>query len=148
MRLMRLIPFLFPVTLALAASAACAETTAAGESSLGRLFLTPEWRSALERQRQMNVQQTRRLEGDSVRLDGVVVRSSGKSTVWINGQPQTEGAYHTGVTTTVSRQHPGRAMLSTGATPSVDLKVGVTFDQASGEKVGGLAAGEIRVHRK
>ncbi|WP_126446920.1 hypothetical protein [Sulfuricystis multivorans] len=96
----------------------------------------------------MNIQQTRRLEGDRVRLDGLVVRSSGKSTVWINGQPQTEGAYETGVTTKVSRQHPSRATLSTGATPSVELKVGVTFDQSTGEKAGGLAAGEIRVHRK
>lgn len=122
-----------------------AEPAAAIEPALGRLFLTPEWRSALERQRQLNIQQTRSLAGDTVRLDGVVVRSSGKSTVWVNQRPQTESTRDSGVTAATSRRQPGRAAVSTGAEPPVDLKVGVTLNQATGEKSGGLTSGEIRI---
>jgi hypothetical protein len=122
-----------------------AEPSAGTEPALGRLFLTPEWRGALERQRQLNIQQTRSIEGDTVRLDGVVVRSSGKSTVWINNRPQIESARDSGVTAATSRRQPGRATVSTGAEPPVDLKVGATLNQATGEKSGGLTSGEIRV---
>jgi hypothetical protein len=143
-------PFRILVTLLaggllLQGSLAHAEPAAQAEPQLGRLFLTPDWRNALERQRQLNIQQTRTLEGDTVRLDGVVARSSGKSTVWINSQPQTESARDSGVTAATSRRQPGRATVSTGAEPPVDLKVGVTLNQATGEKSGGLAGGEIRV---
>ena len=122
-----------------------AEPAATTEPALGRLFLTPEWRSALERQRQLNIQQTRNLAGDTVRLDGVVVRSSGKSTVWINNWPQMESTRDSGVTAATSRRQPGHAAISTGTEPPVDLKVGVTLNQATGEKSGGLTSGEIRI---
>jgi len=131
--------------LLLQGSLAHAEPAAQSGEQLGRLFLTPEWRGALERQRQLNIQQTRNLEGDTVRIDGIVVRSSGKSTVWINNQPQTESARDSGVTAATSLRQPGRAAVSTGSEPPVDLKVGVTLNQATGEKSGGLASGEIRV---
>lgn len=112
---------------------------------LGRLFMTPESRASLERQRQFILKETRGLAGDSMRLDGVVVRSSGKSTVWINNRPQNENAQGTGVVARPSRQRPGRATLSSGAEPPVDLKVGVTVNPATRETSGGLADGEIRV---
>lgn len=114
---------------------------------LGRLFMTPEWRANLERQRQFNIQETRSLEGGTMRLDGVVVRSSGKSTVWVNNRPQTENANDTGVAVATSRQQPGRATLSTGTESPADLKVGVTLNRATRETAGGLADGEIRVNR-
>jgi hypothetical protein len=114
---------------------------------LGRLFMPPEWRANLERQRQLNIQETRSLEGESVRLDGVVVRSSGKSTVWVNNRPQTENAQDSGVLAATSRREPGRATLSAGAEPPADLKVGVTLNRATRETAGGLAAGEIRIQR-
>lgn len=132
-------------SLLLQGNIARAETTEPAGTTLGRLFLTPEWRGALERQRQLNIQQTRSLAGDTVRLDGVVVRSSGKSTVWINNRPQIESARDSGVTAATSRRQPGRATVSTGAEPPVDLKVGVTLNQATRETSGGLAGGEIRV---
>ncbi len=69
--------------------------------SLGRLFLTPEQRVQLEVTR---AQRDRRLPGPEpegapvakpqtpniITYDGVVRRSDGKSTVWINGKPVTE----------------------------------------------------------
>lgn len=114
--------------------------------ALGRLFLTPEWRATLERQRRLNVQETRSLEGGSMRLDGVVVRSSGKATVWVNNQPQTENASDTGVIAATSPRQPGRATLVTGAEPPADLKVGVTLNRATRETEGGLAEGAIKVN--
>jgi hypothetical protein len=95
----------------------------------GRLFLTPAERVALERQRQAGPPETRRLaEGlDLVRLDGVVTRSSGKSTVWVNQHAQTDRAAVAGL--------------------PADLRVGVTLDRATREITGGLAAGTVRVKR-
>lgn len=114
---------------------------------LGRLFMPPEWRANLERQRQFNIQETRTLEGESVRLDGIVVRSTGKSTVWVNNRPQTENAQDSGVIASTSRHEPGRATLSAGAEPPADLKVGATLNRATRETTGGLADGEIRIQR-
>jgi hypothetical protein len=115
---------------------------------LGRLFMPSEWRANLERQRQLNIQETRSLEGESVRLDGIVVRSTGKSTVWVNNRPQTENAQDSGVIASTSRREPGRATLSAGAEPPADLKVGVTLNRATRETTGGLADGEIRIQRR
>ncbi|MBS3934950.1 MAG: hypothetical protein KGZ43_02155 [Sulfuritalea sp.] len=123
----------------------CRAEPAAGETTLGRLFLTPEMRNALERQRQLNIQQARRFEGETVRLDGVVVRSAGKSTVWINSRPQYENSSAADLATAPSRRHPGRVGVTTGTEPAVDLRVGVTLDQTTGAQSGGLAGGEIRV---
>jgi hypothetical protein len=115
--------------------------------TLGRLFMTPEWRSQLDRQRHLNIQETRSLEGGTMRLDGVVVRSSGKTTVWVNNSPQTDDARGTGVLAGVSRQQPGRATLTVGSESPADMKVGTTLDRTTRETSGGLAGGEIRVNR-
>lgn len=129
---------------ALTATTACAADAA---PALGRLFLTPELRATLERQRQLNIHETRSIEGGAMRLDGVVLRSSGKSTVWINHQPQTENSANTGVSAALARQRPEGATLTTGSDTPADLKVGVTINRATRETSGGLAAGEIRVDR-
>lgn len=141
MKAMRLL-FALPAAL-LAACAAAQETP----QQPGRLFMTPEWRSHLDRQRQLNIQEARSLEGGTMRLDGVVVRSSGKSTVWVNSRPQSGDARDTGVVAGVSRQQPSRATLTAGSEPPADMKVGTTLDRATREASGGLAGGEIRVNR-
>lgn len=140
----RLALALIGTSLTLLAFPASAQDNAAG---LGRLFLTPEWRTSLERQRQLNLQETRSLEGENVRLDGVVVRSSGKATVWVNNRPQTEGTADSGVSASLSRHKPDRATLTTGVETPADLKVGATLNRATRETSGGLADGEIQVHR-
>lgn len=113
---------------------------------LGRLFMTPDTRVALERQRQLNIRETRSIEGGSIRLDGIVVRSSGKSTVWVNNQPQPENASDTGLNAAISPRRPDRATLSTGDESPADLQVGVTLNRATREKDGGLADGVIKVN--
>lgn len=125
-----------------------AGSVAAQAAPLGRLFLTPEMRVHLERQRQLDIRETRSLEGGTMRLDGVVVRSSGKSTVWVNSQPQHERESTTGVTAATSTQQPDRARLTTGDEAPADLKVGVTLNRATRETESGLAGGEIRIKRQ
>lgn len=125
----------------------CLATAAAEPPAPGRLFMTPEWRAALERQRQSNVRTARSLEGESVRLDGVVVRSSGKSTVWINSRPQAEQTDGGGVSVSTSPRRPDRATVATGLAAPAELRVGATLNPATQETGGGLTAGEIRVRR-
>ncbi len=120
---------------------ACQVQAQATAIPLGRLFFSPEDRAQLEHQRQRNVQESRSLEAGTIRLDGIVVRSSGKSTVWVNNQDTRE----TGVVTSTSNKNPGQASLTTGNDAPADLKVGVTLDRNTRETSGGLAAGEVRV---
>lgn len=68
----------------------------AGESSaadLGRLFYTPAQRAQLEAARARNVTQAASPAAPTIvhpqRFDGVVIRSDGTGTSWINGRPQT-----------------------------------------------------------
>ena len=68
----------------------------AGESpaaDLGRLFYTPAQRAQLEAARARNVTQAAGPAAPTIdqpqRFDGVVIRSDGASTSWINGRPHT-----------------------------------------------------------
>lgn len=137
-----LVPCVFTVLCLAGATAQAIEPA----PPLGRLFMTPQWRATLERQREFNIQETRSLEGDSMRLDGVVVRSSGKNTVWVNSRPQPEGGQENGVFAKTSPQQPGRATLATGAEPPADLKVGTTLDRSTRDTADGLADGIIKVN--
>lgn len=115
--------------------------------ALGRLFFTPERRATLERQRQLNIQEAQTLEGASMSLDGVVVRSSGKRTVWINSRAQHDRAAPSGVDADLSNRQPGRAVLRAGEEKPADLKVGETINRATRETASGLAGGQIGVNR-
>ena len=124
----------------------------------GRLFTTPEWRTAVDRQRQAAARQSLPADGiagDQLRLDGVVVRSSGRSTVWINRQAQHDRQYTGGFVAQPSPQHPEKVAIGNVPVPGggpgdghpVDLKVGTTLDLGTGTARGGLANGEIRVRK-
>jgi hypothetical protein len=117
---------------------------AAEPAALGRLFFTPERRLALERQRTHNVQQAQALQGTTMSLDGVVYRSSGKSTVWINQHPQNEtDAKRTGVKATLSPRNPGRALIAPGEDTPAELKVGEAVNRATGERNTRLGGGAV-----
>jgi hypothetical protein len=132
---------LLPVLLALAV---IAPVGAADAPELGRLFFTPERRAALERQRAFNVQEAQTLQGNNMSLDGVVYRSGGKSTVWINRQAQAENeASRTGVSAAVSPTAPGSAVLAPGEEAPTQLKVGETINRATGERNTRLGGGAV-----
>ena len=65
---------------------------AAQEPPLGRLFLTPEQRAALDnaRRNKIRAEATRPKAAPSardLRIDGIVRRSDGEAFVWVNGKP-------------------------------------------------------------
>lgn len=133
----RMMPGLLIVVMIAAAGAADA-------AELGRLFFTPERRATMERQRALNIQEAQTLQGTSMSLDGVVYRSSGKATVWVNRQAQTESeAARTGVSATISPKTPGSALLAPGEEAPAQLKVGETINRATGERNTRLGGGTV-----
>lgn len=69
---------------------------ASGYAELGRLFYTPEQRAGLEKARLQNRTQTSPAIAIAPRpltYDGVVLRSDGRSTRWVNGKTRTGGSY-------------------------------------------------------
>ena len=138
---MRLSSRMMPGLLSLAM---LAPAYAADAPELGRLFFTPERRATLERQRTFNIQEAQTLQGNTMTLDGVVYRSSGKATVWINRQAQTEGeASRTGVSATISPKTPGSALLTPGEEAPAQLKVGEAMNRATGERNTRLGSGVV-----
>ena len=118
---------------------------AAAEESLGRLFLTPERRNALEQQRQYNIKEQETVQGASISLDGVLVRSSGKKTVWINGQAQHDNNNSLGLNTGVAPGDAARAGISANGERQTNLRVGQTVNRATGEISDALKGGRVQV---
>jgi hypothetical protein len=76
----------------LAALGAGGASLAAPPADPGRLFYSPAQRAQLEAARARNVTEVRQTSPEFAppppRFDGVVIRSDGSSTNWVNGQPQ------------------------------------------------------------
>jgi hypothetical protein len=122
---------------------------ASAQEPLGRLFFTPERRAALERQRQLNIQETQQvIEGANLTVSGVVHRSGGKSTAWVNGLPQDERAGTAGLSVGVDRADPTRARVAAGDEASATLKVGESVNRATRETASGIGEGRISVKRE
>ncbi len=114
----------------------------AQEPSLGRLFLTPEQRAALDNARRNRIRaealaatvdkKPRIPSARSVTINGIVSRSDGESTIWVNGHP-TEGQTEDGMRVTIS---PGSQSAVVLREPEkgrqVRLKVGQKADLTSG----------------
>jgi hypothetical protein len=99
--------------------------------SLDRLFYTPRERTTLDAQR--NQSAAPGAEGDTVTVNGLVTRSSGKSTVWINGVPQNEG--ESGDVEVLGKQGAGGKVSLRPATQEkpVGLRVGQTLEGTTGK---------------
>jgi len=117
---------------------------------LGRLFFTPERRAALERQRQLNIQektQEETVEVASVHLNGVVRRAGNKTTVWVNGRPQQVDNANTGILVTPSTRDLDRVNIRVGEESSTSMRVGETLNRATQEMSDGLAGGQLQINR-
>jgi hypothetical protein len=112
--------------------------SAAAGADLGRLFFTPAQRATLDNARMLNIRSEVGSENaqaapvpQNVSVNGVVRRSDGKSTVWINNRalsaPQTGGI---NVSTGKTGDRVKLTVPESGR--SVDLKVGQTVEIASG----------------
>ena len=132
-----------PVARCIALAAALAAAAPAFAEPLGRLFFTPERRAALERQRQLNIQETRTVQGGSLRLDGIVRSSSGHSTVWVNGQAQHVRNRSAGVAVVLPRRDAAHARLSAGEDAPAELKVGESVNRATHETNDPLNGGRV-----
>ena len=126
--------------LALPASAQDATTP------LGRLFFTPERRQALDRQRQLAPPERPELSADpTLTINGVVTRSGGKRTVWINGIAHDEN--RADVVVTPKRNEPSQVVVHAADTPAANARVGDTVNRHSGETSGLLDGGSIKLGR-
>src|SRR4051794_2256461 len=115
---------------------------------LGRLFFTPEQRSALDARRKARVPDRPAaavVASPTMRLDGYVKRSGGKSTVWVNREALDEGGTDT---PRLPRGGDDRGSVPLGETRSrVQMKPGETLDRGNGEVRDVLGDGEIRIRR-
>lgn len=116
--------------------------TAAGEP-LGRLFFTPQERARLERQRWTGSPIDAAARPSSIRVGGVVARSGGRNTVWLNGTAIDAAGHDRPVelrpnapAMVVVRVEPGR---------TARLKVGESIDLPGGDRHDGLGGGRVVV---
>jgi len=120
---------------------------AVAEEALDRLFFTPERRQQLDRQRQLNVLDQQAIQSDpTLTIDGIVSRSSGRRTTWINGSPQDESDRSSGVRVRAQRGDPGKVVIGTDSLPATRARVGETVNSGTGETQDLLNGGTIIVH--
>jgi len=128
---------------------AVAAPAALHAQSLGRLFLTPGQRAALDLRRASRVPDKPAavvVESPTARIDGQVVRSSGRSTVWVNGQPVREGAQSEGLRIAPASSTAGQVTLNVGdGSRRVELRVGETMNRDTGEVRDMLGDGQVGV---
>jgi hypothetical protein len=117
--------------------AACAQ-------ELGRLFFTPEQRQTLDARRKARVPDKPAAAvqaSPTMRLDGYVKRSDGRSTVWVNGESTDDSPR-------LPAASDGRVGVSVGETGArVGLKPGEVLDRGNNEVRDVIGDGEIRVRR-
>lgn len=110
---------------------------------LGRLFFTPEQRQSLDARRKARVPDKPAAVAASptLRLDGYVKRSGGRSTVWVNGESTNDASR-------IPASSDGRLSVHIGETGQrIPLKPGETLDRGSNEVRDLIGDGEIRVRR-
>lgn len=102
----------------------------AAAPALGRLFMSPERRQLLDRQRLLDIRDAAGAETDKVELNGVVQRSSGRNSVWINQRMQDPDAG--GIR--LQPGQPGSARIEMEQTPAVELRVGESLNRSTQER--------------
>jgi len=109
---------------------------------MGRLFFTPAQRASLDIARTRRARNTLSTEGteetaapvaQSVTYGGMVRRSDGRSTVWINGRPVNDGEPVGGISVVGRIRSDGSVSLQVPQSGrSVDLKPGQSVELLSG----------------
>ncbi len=136
----RRLPLLALAVLLVLPAAPCAA------QELGRLFFTPEQRDALDARRKARVPDkpaAAEVAAPTLRLDGYVKRSGGRSTVWVNGESISEG---TSAGSPRIDSGDSRVSVTVGDSPArVQLKPGEVLDRGNGEVRDVAGEGEVRV---
>jgi len=134
-------------TLALLLALLSAGPAAAQE--LGRLFFTPEQRAALDARRAARLpdKPAAVAESPTTRVDGYVKRSSGKSTVWVDGEAMPDGLQLEGLRLQRGND-PTRVTVTIGEDGRrIVVRVGETLDRATGAVKDVIGDGEVRIGR-
>ncbi len=111
------------------------DTALAQEDALGRLFYTPAQRAALNANiRSVTEQSKKRIPvARTVTLSGVVTRSDGERTVWVDGHPYYQGNPDN-VRVITNPGDPAAAELRViGINKRIPVRVGQQLDPASGK---------------
>ena len=115
---------------------------------LGRFFFSPEQRAALDARRKARMPDKPAATvtvSPTTRLDGYVQRSSGPSTVWVNGEALPEGSADA---PRIGRGGDGRVSVPVGeGGRRAGLKPGEVLDRGTGEVRDVIGDGEIRIRR-
>lgn len=116
------------------------------DSSIGRLFFSAERRQQLDRQRDLNtLDKQQATAAPALTVDGMVVRSSGRRTTWLNGSPQHENEMLNGLTLTGRPGEPARILVESNDAPATRARVGETVNRSTGETTDLLKGGQIRI---
>ena len=134
-----------PVPAAAPVPSATRPASAAGApAELGRLFFTPERRRELDRRREFKSEEAPIAESaQTLTIDGVVTRSSGKRTVWVNGAAHDDGQPADGTSIGTNRRNPGQVVVRPAGAPPIPARVGDSVDRSTGEAGGALGGGSI-----
>jgi hypothetical protein len=121
----------------------------AAAQELGRLFFTPEQRAALDARRAARLpdKPAAVAESPTTRVDGYVKRSSGKSTVWVDGEAMPDGLQLEGLRLQRGND-PTRVTVTIGEDGRrIVVRVGETLDRATGAVKYVIGDGEVRIGR-
>jgi hypothetical protein len=109
--------------------------TASADVVGGRLFFSPEQRALLDRARQQNVRIDVSADNSTeiFTLNGVVRRSDGRSTAWVNGKPLVENPQDSGFKILARKKSGAYTLKLPYAEQALQLKVGQSEDATTGE---------------
>lgn len=115
---------------------ACVSAATPAAEPVGRLFFTPAQRSALDAGKRIGEPRTAPVAPRGPReltLDGVVTRSDGESTVWVNGRALGKRTTP-GISAMASGSDPAAARVNiSGARETVQLRVGQRLERDTGK---------------
>jgi hypothetical protein len=92
----------------------------------------------------LNIQDSKPFNEDpTLTNNGMVTRSSVKSTSWVNGAAQNENDMGSGTVVTPQKNHPGKVIIHANDSPAANARVGETVNRNTGESTGLLNGGQI-----
>lgn len=112
---------------------------------LGRLFFSPEQRVALDQQRWEEPENGEPQE-NTIRFDGVVLRSSGRNTYWLNGKTQNEKRRAIAEIVPGNSKTAPEARVPMPGAP-IRIRIGEAVNPSSGEKRALLSDDALVIHR-
>lgn len=114
----------------------------AADEVLGRLFFSADRRATLDRLRASNIEEQQVSQLDVLTVDGLVRRSSGRSTAWVNGVPITEKGQG-GLNALPDPRHSGVVRVVPQDQPGASITVGTGINRSTGERLDPMSGGFV-----